>query len=178
MRLFLIDGAALAYRSHFSFIANPLKNSRGLTTSCVFGFASTLLRILEKEKPDYIAVVFDSQEETFRHKEFPAYKAQREEMPDELVDQLPYIEQITQAMNIPFLRLPGYEADDIIGTLVKRAEKEKVETLMVSGDKDFLQLVSPLTKLYNSKKGGEIEIVGEDGPIKKGGVPVNHVTEL
>jgi DNA polymerase I len=149
-----------------------------MPTSALYGFTGTLFRILEKEKPDLMAVVFDSDRATFRHEKYAAYKATRDKMPDELSDQIPYIQKISEAMKIPYLVLPGYEADDIIGTLVKRAEKEGIESYMVSGDKDFLQLVSKKTFLYNMKKGAEVEICGTEGPQHKWGVSAEHVTDL
>src|SRR5512146_3282705 len=141
-RFFIIDGMAIAYRSYFAFINRPLINSKGFNTSAIFGFVSTLERILSVEKPDHIAVAFDCKEPTFRHKEFPAYKATREKMPEDMVPQLPWLKKIVEAYNIPSLELPGWEADDIIGTLVKRAERENLECFMVTGDKDFMQLIS------------------------------------
>ncbi|MFH1262629.1 MAG: DNA polymerase I [Pseudomonadota bacterium] len=173
-----MDGSALAYRSHFAFISNPLTNSRGMATGAVFGFTTTLLRLLEKEKPDHIAVVFDSPEPTFRHQEFPAYKATREKMPDEMADQLPYIRRVVEAMRIPFLAMPTFEADDIIGTLAKQAARKEIEVFMVTGDKDFLQLLGPGIRMYQMKKGGEIEILQEDAPMKRWGVPAKHVTDI
>lgn len=149
-----------------------------MQTGAVFGFISTLLSLLEKEKPDQLAVVFDSPEPTFRHEEFPDYKATREKMPEELADQLPYIRSVVEAMRIPFIAMPTYEADDIMGTLAKRAAKKNTEVLMVTGDKDFLQLLSPQIKMYNLKKRGELEILGEEGPQKRWGVPPEHVIDI
>src|SRR5579885_3073611 len=114
-RLFLLDGAAVAYRSYFAFIKNPRTTTQGLNTSAVFGFLTTLLMILEKQAPDYFAVVFDSKEPTFRHKLYKEYKANREEMPEDLSKSFPYLLKMIKALNIPTLIKPGYEADDIIG---------------------------------------------------------------
>ncbi|MFH1017887.1 MAG: DNA polymerase I [Pseudomonadota bacterium] len=173
-----MDGSALAYRSHFAFSSNPLTNSRGMSTSAVYGFTMALLRILEKERPERIAVVFDSAEATFRHKQYKEYKATREKMPEELEDQLPYIQQVVEALRIPFLVLPTYEADDIIGTLATRAAAEGIETFMVTGDKDFLQIVGPKIKMYTLKKGGEPEVIGAEGAKAKWGIPPERVTDL
>ncbi len=178
MRLFLIDGSALAYRSHFAFSANPLTNRKGMQTSAVYGFTTALLRLIDKEKPDLLAVVFDGPERTFRHERYPDYKATREKMPDEMADQLPYIRKIVEAMKIPYLVEPGYEADDIIGTLAVQADKKKMEAFLVTGDKDFMQLLSPRVKMYATKKGGEAEIIGIEAPELKWNVPVNHVVDL
>ncbi|HXL73601.1 MAG TPA: DNA polymerase I, partial [bacterium] len=113
-RMFLLDGAAVAYRSYFAFIKNPRTTSQGLNTSAMFGFLNTLLMILEKQKPEYFAVVFDSREPTFRHKLYKEYKANRDEMPDDLSKSFPYITRMIEALNIPILIKPGFEADDII----------------------------------------------------------------
>lgn len=177
-RLFLIDGSALAYRSYFAFINNPLTNKKGIPTSAVYGFTTTLLRLLEKENPQYLAVVFDSSEKTFRHEEFPEYKATREKMPDDMAEQLPYIQKIVEAMRIPYLMLPTYEADDIIGTLALKATQKGIEVSLVSGDKDFMQLLSPKVHMYNMKKGGLVEVLDESAPEKKWGVLPAQVIDL
>lgn len=177
-RLFLLDGSAIAYRSHFAFASNPLTNKSGMVTSSVYGFIMALKRIIENEKPEYLAVVFDHKDKTFRHKEFPEYKATREKMPDDLSAQLPYIKSVVEAMRIPFISVAGFEADDIIGTLAHRAVRKKIDAYMVTGDKDFLQLLEPGVFIYNIKPKGDLEIMGEDAPVKKWGVPVKHVTDL
>jgi len=158
-RLFLIDGSALFYRSHFAFIRNPLINSKGENTGAIFGFASTLLKILSDEKPDYIAAVFDTKEPTFRHIKYKEYKATRQKMPNEMVDQYPRIVELVETFEIPFLEKPGYEADDIIATIAKVAESKGIETYMVTGDKDFMQLLSPLIKMYVIRPGKDQEIL-------------------
>lgn len=177
-RLFLLDGSAIAYRSHFAFASNPLINKQGLVTSSVFGFINALNRIIENEQPDYLAVVFDYPEKTFRHEIFPEYKATREKMPEDLKAQLPYIKNVVEAMRIPFISIPGFEADDVIGTLALQAKKKKIDTYMVTGDKDFMQLLKSGIYIYNIKQKGELEIMGEEAPVKKWGVPVDHVTDL
>ncbi|BCU79261.1 DNA polymerase I [Luteolibacter sp. LG18] len=159
-RLFLLDGMALVYRAHFAFIQNPIRNSKGINTSALYGFINTLLTILEKEKPTHLGVAFDTSAPTARHVRFPAYKAQRDEMPEELAAAIPEVKRLCAAFHIPVLELDGYEADDIIGTLALRAEPEGFETYMVTPDKDFAQLLSPTTFMWKpGKKGSEHEII-------------------
>ncbi|MFO0932462.1 MAG: DNA polymerase I [Planctomycetota bacterium] len=179
-RLFLLDGMALAYRAHFAFVKNPLTTSKGLPTSAVFGFLLTLDRVLDQEKPERIAVVFDAQEPTFRHKEYPEYKATREKMPDDLVPQLGWIEKVVKALGIPFLREPGFEADDVIGTLARRESAKGHDVWIVSGDKDMTQLVGPHVKLYNLLKPREPmpELVDEAKVVEKFGVPPDRVIDV
>ena len=161
--LFLVDGSALAYRSHFAFIRSPLLTRTGENVSAIFGFTHALLRILEREQPTHWAVVFDTKEPTFRHEKYPEYKATRERMPDELVAQLPGMREVIAALNVPLLEKPGFEADDIIATLARKAEAAGFEVRIVSGDKDFCQLVTPKIKLYTPGKGdGAPEVVGPD----------------
>lgn len=178
-RIFLLDGSAIAYRSHFAFAANPLVNKSGMVTSSVYGFIMALNRIIENEKPDYLAVVFDHKDKTFRHEEFPEYKATREKMPDDLRAQMPYIKDVVEAMRIPFISISGFEADDVIGTLAYHAVKKKIDAYMVTSDKDFLQLIQPGVYIYNLKpKGGDLEIMGENAPIQKWGIPAKHVADM
>ena len=119
-RLFIIDGYALLYRAHFAMIRNPLISSKGMHTSALFGFTNQVLKLLRQENPDYLMAAFDSSKKTFRHERYPEYKATREKMPEELREQLPYIWKIMEAMRIPTMERPGFEADDIIGTLAKK----------------------------------------------------------
>ena len=179
-RLFLLDGMALAYRAHFAFFKNPLATSKGMPTSAVFGFLLTLDRILAQENPERIAVVFDAPEPTFRHKAFPDYKATREKMPDELIPQLDYIRRVVEGLGIPFLRMPGYEADDVIGTLAVRESAKGHDVWIVSGDKDMGQLVGARVRLYNSLKAGqsEAELVDEAGIVARWGVPPSKVIDV
>jgi DNA polymerase-1 len=149
--LFLIDGSAMFYRAYFAFFRNPLINSRGENTSATFGFVNSLLKIIREENPDYLAVAFDTKQPTFRHEAYSEYKSTRAKMPDELVNQLPRIRQAIDALNIPYFELDGYEADDIIGTIAKKAEKKGLAVWCVTGDKDFFQLVSDNVKIYNPK---------------------------
>ncbi|MCC7460095.1 MAG: DNA polymerase I, partial [Proteobacteria bacterium] len=177
-RLFLLDGSAIAYRSHFALAANPLVNKSGLVTSSIYGFIMALNRIIENEQPDYLAVVFDHKDKTFRHTEYPEYKATREKMPDDLKAQLPYIKEVVEAMRIPFISISGFEADDVIGTLATQAAKKNIAAYMVTGDKDFLQLLRPDVYIYNIKQKGELDLMGEEAPIKKWGIPAKHVTDM
>lgn len=179
-RLFLLDGMALAYRAHFAFLRNPLSTSKGQPTSAVFGFLLTLDRVLAQEQPERLAVVFDAQEPTFRHKEYPEYKATRDKMPDELVPQLVWIEKIVKAMGLPFLREPGYEADDVIGTLARREAAKGHDVWIVSGDKDMMQLVGPHVRLYNLLKprDGQPELVDAERVVEKFGVPPDRVIDV
>jgi DNA polymerase-1 len=159
-RLFLLDGMALVYRAHFALIQNPIRNSKGVNTSALYGFTNTLLAILEKENPTHIGVAFDTSAPTPRHIRYPAYKAQRDEMPEELRDAIPHVKTLCRAFHIPVLELDGYEADDIIGTLVKRAETDGFESFMVTPDKDFAQLLSPRTFMWKpGRKGNEHDII-------------------
>ncbi|HTR81422.1 MAG TPA: DNA polymerase I [Bacteroidota bacterium] len=177
--LYLLDGMALAYRSYFAFIRNPLINSKGENTSSVFGFVNYLTKILEEKKPDFIAVVFDTIEPTFRHKEYPQYKATRQKMPEDMSAMMDKLKEVVRAFNVPVVELPGFEADDVIGTLAKRAEKEKVDAFLVTSDKDFMQLVSPSVKLYRPGKGGnDDEVIDEKGVVEKFGVPPSKVIEI
>jgi DNA polymerase-1 len=178
-RLFLIDGTAIAYRSYYAFIQRPLMNSKGENTSAVYGFVTFLNRILSEESPDYIAVVFDTAAPTFRHKAYKEYKATRQKMPEDMSAQLIGIKVIVNAYRIPVIEMDGYEADDIIGTLAKRAEREKVLTFLVTADKDFMQLVSPRTKMYKpGRQGTDVEIVDIDGVKEKFGVTPDRVVDV
>jgi len=178
-RLFLIDGSALAYRSYFAFIRNPLINSKGENTSAVFGYTRTLLDILAQEHPDYIAVAFDTPEPTFRHERFVDYKATRQKMPDELSAQLSRLKEVTDALGVTLIELPGFEADDVLGTLAKQAEREGIETFLVTADKDLMQLVSPHIKIYSLRKvDNQQEILDAEGVRQKFGVPPERVIDV
>lgn len=158
-KLFLLDAMALIYRAHFAFSKVPRVTSKGLSTGAAFGFTNTLLEILNKEKPTHIGVAFDTAAPTFRHESFEAYKAQRQEQPEDITLMIPYVKEIVRAFNIPVYEMPGYEADDIIGALAKKAEKLGWEVLMMTPDKDYCQLVSPLIKVYKPaflQKGPEV----------------------
>ncbi|MBL7953377.1 MAG: DNA polymerase I [Flavobacteriales bacterium] len=154
-RLFLLDAYALIYRAYFSFIRAPRVNSKGFNTSAAFGFTTTLLDLIKREKPTHIAVVFDTAAPTERHETLLDYKANREEMPDDIRSNVPYIRRIIEAMRIPVLESDGYEADDVIGTLAKKAEMEGYTTFMVTPDKDFGQLVTDRIIMYKPGRGGD-----------------------
>jgi DNA polymerase-1 len=183
-RLFLLDGMALAYRAYFSMIRTPLINSKGVNTSAVYGFINTLNKLIDDEKPDFIAVAFDTSEPTFRHKQFPDYKATREAMPDDLRPQIDKIKEVISGYNIPMIEQHGFEADDIIGTLVKRAEKEGVMSFMVTSDKDYMQLINKNIKMYKparsvlGSKVAEIEVIGPDGVKEKFGVGPDKIIDI
>ncbi|MGC6427479.1 MAG: DNA polymerase I [Akkermansiaceae bacterium] len=161
-RLFLLDGMALIYRAHFALIRNPITNSKGMNTSAIFGFTNTLLTIIEKEKPTHLGVAFDTSEPTTRHKLYPDYKAQRDEMPEELAAAIPEVKKLCAAFQIPVLVLDGYEADDIIGTIAHEMEKKGgIETYMVTPDKDFAQLVDERTSMWKpGRQGSDHEVLG------------------
>lgn len=160
-QLFLLDGMALAYRAFYAFFTSPMRSSSGMNTSAIFGFANTLASILDKEKPTHIVACFDAGRETARSEIYPEYKANRQAMPDELRASIPYIIRILEAMNIPVLCCPGYEADDLIGTLTLMAESRPgMESFMVSQDKDLGQLLSPKCKLWKpGKRNAEHEVI-------------------
>ena len=167
-KLFLLDAFALIYRAYFAFSNNHRINSKGLNTSAVFGFTNTLLDVLKKEKPTHIAVVFDTPEQTQRHIEFADYKAHREEMPEDLALSIPYIIKVIEGFNIPVLKKAGYEADDVIGTLAKMAEKQGFTTYMMTPDKDYGQLVSDKIFMYKpARLGNGAEIMGVPEICKK-----------
>jgi DNA polymerase I len=166
-RLFLIDAYALIYRSYFAFIRNPRINSKGMNTSAILGFANTLVQLLENEKPEFLGVVFDMAKPTFRHEMFPDYKATRQEMPEDLRKSVPYIRKMIEAFRIPIIELEGFEADDIIGTLARKAESDGYTVYMMTPDKDYAQLVSDRVFMYKPGKfGNDHEIWGVEEVIK------------
>lgn len=167
-KLFLLDAFALIYRAYFAFSNNHRINSKGLNTSAVLGFTNTLLEVLKKEKPTHIAVVFDTPEQTVRHVEFTEYKANREEMPEDLALAIPYVIKVIEGFNIPVISMPGYEADDVIGTLAKMAEKKGFTTYMMTPDKDYGQLVSENIFIYKpARLGNGAEVMGVAEVCKK-----------
>lgn len=160
-RLYLLDAYALIFRAYYAFISNPMTNSKGIPTSTVFGFTLALEELLRKENPSHIAVVFDPPGPTFRHELFPEYKANRDSTPEEIINAVPYIKRLIEGFNIPIVEKPGYEADDVIGTLSKLAEKEGFTVYMMTPDKDFAQLVSENIYMYKPGRGGnQPEILG------------------
>lgn len=178
-KLFLIDAYALIYRSYYAFIKNPRINSKGLNTSAIFGFINSLEDVLKRENPTHIAVAFDPQGPTFRHEAFEQYKAQREETPEAIRTSVPYIKDIIKAYNIPILEVPRFEADDVIGTVSKLAEKEGFEVYMMTPDKDYGQLVSEHIFMYRPKFGGDYEVLGVPEVLNKYGLTsVTQVIDL
>ncbi|WP_343665041.1 DNA polymerase I [Chryseobacterium mucoviscidosis] len=160
-RLFLIDAYAMIFRGYYALIRNPRLTSKGLDTSAIFGFTNSLIELIRREKPTHLAVVFDVGEASIRTEDFSDYKANRSETPEAIKNAIPYIHRILEAMHIPILGVPGYEADDVIGTIACKAEKEGYVTFMVTPDKDFAQLVTDKIKIYKpGLKGGDIEILG------------------
>ena len=167
-KLFLLDGMALVYRAYFAFSQNPRVTSYGFNTSAIFGFTTTLLDVIKKEKPTHIGVSFDTSAPTARHIEYELYKAHREEQPEDITKALPYIHQITEALNIPLLIMDGYEADDIIGTIAKKAAAADFDVYMMTPDKDFGQLVEEHIFIYKpARLGNDIEILGVPEILKK-----------
>lgn len=167
-KLLLLDGMAIVYRAYYALNRNPRINSKGLNTSAVLGFTTTMYDLIRSQKPTHIGVAFDLQAPTFRHEKFEQYKANRDAMPEDIQLALPYIKEIIRGFEIPILTCEGYEADDVIGTLSKKAEKEGFEVLMVTPDKDFGQLVSPQISMYRfGRMGRPDEILGENEIMEK-----------
>ncbi|MDA9554976.1 DNA polymerase I [Pelobium sp.] len=167
-KLFLLDGMALIYRAHFALSKNPRFTSNGINTSAVMGFTNTLLEVLKKENPTHIAVVFDTSAPTERHTDFEAYKGHRQAMPEDLSAALPYVVKLIEGFNIPVLTCDGYEADDVIGTLAKQAEKEGYTVYCMTPDKDFAQLVSENIFIYKpARMGNDMEILGVKEVLEK-----------
>ena len=152
-RLYIIDGTAFAFRSYYA-IKSGLSDSKGRPTNAAYGFTRILLKLLREKNPSHIAVVFDVGGKTFRHDLYAEYKANRKDTPTDLVEQFPIMKQIVQALNIPLILIPQVEADDVIGTLARRAEEEGQGVVVVTGDKDLLQLVSDHIMVYDPSKGG------------------------
>jgi DNA polymerase-1 len=162
-KLFLFDAMALIYRAHFAFAKTPRISSKGINTSAVFGFANTILEVINKEKPDYLGVAFDTPKPTFRHVEYTPYKAQRQEQPEDISIAIPYVKRLVEAMDIPILILDGYEADDVIGTIAKKAVRANPDIVvyMMTPDKDYGQLVEERIKMYKPAFMGKgVEVLG------------------
>lgn len=162
-KLFLLDAYALIYRAYYAFIKNPRINSKGVNTSAVMGFVNTLEEVLTKEKPTHIGVAFDPSGPTFRHEAYPQYKAQREETPEAIRTAVPYIKRILAAYRIPLLEVSGFEADDVIGTLAMQADRQGIETYMMTPDKDYAQLVTSHVRMYRPGTGNkDAEVLGPE----------------
>ncbi len=167
-KLFLLDAYALIYRAYYAFIRNPRINSKGQNTSAVFGFVNTLEEILRKENPTHIAVVFDSPLPSFRHIKYEEYKAQREPTPEDIKASIPIIKEILQTYNIPILEIPGYEADDVIGTIAKKMATQKVNAYMMTPDKDYVQLVDDHIFIYKPRYGNnDFDILDKEKVLEK-----------
>ena len=173
MNLYLIDGHSYFYRA-FHAIKN-LSNSKGVPTNAIFGFTNMLFKLLREKKPDAIAIVLDSPVPTERHRIYEKYKAQRPEMPDDLISQIPHMKKIVEAFRIPSFEMPGYEADDILGTIAKKAAASGVDVFILSGDKDMMQVVGDRIKIYDPMK--EV-LIDEAAVIVKFGVPPERVAEV
>ena len=171
--LYLIDGSAYIYRAFFALPA--LNNSQGLQTNAILGFTTTLLKILRERKPDGLVVAFDEKGPTLRHAEFKAYKAQRPPMPEGMSAQIPYIHRVVDALNIPAVRQAGYEADDLIGTLAHQAEQAGFDVVIVTGDKDMFQLLTPHVRIYDPVKD---KWLGEAECRERFGVEPARVVEI
>src|SRR3990172_10801945 len=171
--MYLIDGSSFIYRAFFAI--RGLSNSKGLPTNAVYGFINMLLKILNEKKPHLLAIAFDPKGPTKRHDLFEAYKAQRPKMPDALSVQIPYIHRVVGAFNIPALILEGYEADDVIGTVSKKGETDGYEVIIVSGDKDMYQLITPHVRIYDPMKD---KFYGEAEALEKFSVSPSRVVEI
>lgn len=179
-KLFLLDAMALIYRAYYALIRSPIITSKGKNTNAQFGFTNTLFDLLSKEKPTHLAVAFDTWAPTERHTDFAAYKAQRQEAPEDLLISIPDIKKIIEGFNLPVVECDGYEADDIIGALAQQAEKEGYEVFMVTPDKDFGQLVTDKIKIYKpGYQGGKVEILGAKEVCEKWGIKnVSQVIDI
>ncbi len=178
-RLVVLDAMGLAYRAYYAFIRRPLVNSRGENTSAIFGFANTALKIRREEKPEYWALAWDGPGPTFRHQRFPEYKATRKPMPEDLLSQIEPIEQVAQALGLPVIELPGMEADDVMATLARRGEREGFDVVLVTSDKDLLQLVSERVSLLSPVGRGEDYVRVDPAAVReKWGVPPEQVREV
>ena len=176
-KLFLLDAMALIYRAHFAFSKNPRINSKGLNTGVMLGFTNTLLEVLEKEKPSHIAVAFDTKAPTFRHVQYEPYKANRLEQPEDITISIPWVKEIVKAFKIPVLEMDGFEADDIIGTIAKKAEKEQFTVYMMTPDKDYGQIVDDHIFLYKPAfMGNGVDVMGPKQVCEKW--DIEHVDQV
>lgn len=170
-KIYLLDAYALIYRAYYALIRSPRINSKGQNTSAIFGFVNTLEDLLKKENPDYVGIAFDPAGGTFRHEVYPAYKAQREATPEDIKASVPIIKEIIRAYRIPILEVPGFEADDVIGTLALQAAEQGLEVHLVTPDKDYAQLVKPGIFMRRPKHGGGgLETLGPKEVCEKYGI--------
>lgn len=178
-RLLLVDGSALLYRSFYAFIRNPLKNAKGEPTSVPYGILQTLLPLLESKRPDHLALVFDTAAKTFRHKVYPDYKGHRPPIPVDLVKQIPRAREVIRLLGIPIVEQEGVEADDLIGSLAKEAERDGGIAMIVTGDKDFFQLVSPrIQVLAPQARGADLVTIDAAGVQERFGVAPGEIVDL
>jgi DNA polymerase-1 len=178
-RLFIVDGHALAFRSFYAMMRQPMRSSKGEELGAVFGYATTLVRILDEEKPDYFAVAFDPPGPTFRHEQYPQYKATRQKMPDEMREQMPRIMEVTDALEVPKLMVEGYEADDVMATVALQAAAADVDVFLVTADKDFGQIVNDHIKMYNLRaRQSGVDIIDTAAIEEKFGVPPTGMRDL
>ena len=170
-KLFLLDAMALIYRAYYAMVKSPRITSKGVNTSATLGFTNTLYEVLRQEKPTHIAEAFDTGAPTLRHADYAEYKANREATPDDIVNSIPYIKRVIDAFNIPMVMMDGYEADDVIGTLAKKAEIEGFQVYMMTSDKDYGQLVSDNIYIYKPAKFGQpAQVVDVAGVCEKYGI--------
>ena len=176
-KLFLIDGYALVYRAYYAFVKNPLINSKGQPTSAIFGFANYLVRLIESYSCPYIAVALDSSKPTFRHEIYSQYKANREEMPDDLKAQMPLINKLIEALNIAVIKKDGLEADDLIAILTRKAVQQSFDVFLVTRDKDLMQLIGPNVKMLAPDGSGSLMVLGAEDVKGKIGVGPEKVVD-
>jgi len=177
-RLFVLDALGLAYRAYYAFIGRPLVNSRGENTSALFGMANSILKIRREEKPDYWALAWDGPGPTFRHERFPEYKATRKPMPDDLLAQIEPIESLAQALGLPVIEIPGTEADDVMATLARRAVADGMEVVLVTGDKDMLQVVGEHVRVLAPQPRDTYQWLDADGVRAKWKVGPEHIRDV
>ncbi len=173
MNFYLIDGSSYVYRAYHAI--KTLSSSKGLPTNAIYGFTTMVMKLMREKKPDRLCIVFDSPVPTERHRLYEDYKAQRPEAPRDLVLQIPYIKEVVTALGVPTLELPGYEADDLICTLAKKAEEHGISVFIVTGDKDMMQVVNDMIKIYDPMKD---LIIGERQVKERFGVPPERIPEL
>lgn len=177
--LYIIDGSAVAYRSYYAMIRAGLRRSDGFPTGATYAFVNSILKLMEEQTPDYIAMVFDASEKSFRHEIYPEYKATREAMPEDLVKQLPYIQKITKALNMEVIVEPGYEADDVLGTLAQKGKEKGLEVYMVTGDKDLMQILDENVYMYKPGRGKkDDEIITQESLQEKWSIKPEQVPDF
>lgn len=177
-KIVLVDALAIAYKAYFAMISRPLRNKKGENTSAVYGFVNQILKIINDTKPDFIGIAFDSKEKTFRHEIYDKYKSSRAQMPEDMIPQMQFIKDFTEAMNIPILIKPGYEADDIIGTVAKKAENFEMICYAVTPDKDYLQLITDKINIIKpGKSADELSVYNRQKVIEEFGFDPIHIID-